>query len=84
MRSKNAHGRRRVQGDARLSLCLSRTEIHELTRKHTRKGQRAFLVQNGIRHYLDDHGWPVVLRSAVEPVATPAQDGATWKPNKAA
>jgi hypothetical protein len=67
-----------------MNLCLSRDEIHELTRSRTRAGQRAFLVQNGIRHYLDAHGWPVVTRAAVvEPSGAPGQDKAAWVPAKA-
>lgn len=47
-------------------LCLSRREIAELCRTPQRARQVAFLHRNGIRHYLDAHGWPVVLRSAVD------------------
>lgn len=64
-------------------LVLSRDEVRDLTRKATRAGQVAFLRANGIRHYVDGHGWPVVLRCAVEGgssiPATPA-----WAPRKAA
>lgn len=65
-------------------LVLSRKEIAELARTPLRARQVAFLRSNGIRHYVDANGWPVVLRSAVEgdsgaDTATPA-----WKPNKAA
>lgn len=68
-----------------MSLCLSRDEIAELTRAQTRRRQVAFLVRNGIRHYVDAYGWPVVTRSAVEGNQSAAQDaGPTWKPNKAA
>lgn len=65
-------------------LCLSRREIAELCRTPQRARQAAFLRQNGIRHYLDAHGWPVVLRATVEgaQAAAPAAEG--WKPNKAA
>lgn len=66
-------------------LCLSRKEIAELTRTPLKARQAAFLRQNGIRHYLDGHGWPVVLRSAVEGNPAPAGgDAGAWKPNKAA
>lgn len=62
---------------------LSRTEVAEMARSRTRAGQVTFLKKNGIRHYVDAHGWPVVLRSAVEgEVAPPAP--AKWNPNKAA
>ncbi|WP_428993631.1 DUF4224 domain-containing protein [Dokdonella fugitiva] len=38
---------------------------------------------NGIRHYIDAHGWPVVTRAAVEgsPEAKPAIPA--WRPAKA-
>lgn len=67
-----------------MSLCLSRTEVAELTRARTRARQVAFLVQNGIRHYVDAHGWPVVTRAAVDAPAPAGQDAGTWKPRKAA
>lgn len=65
-------------------LCLSRKEIAELTRASTRARQLGFLRKNGIRHYVDDYGWPVVTRSAVqgEPARVPA--ASAWRPNKAA
>ena len=65
-------------------LCLSRTEVRELTRTPIQKRQVAFLRQNGIRHYLDAHGWPVVLRSTVEGDAGAASAPKKWKSNKAA
>lgn len=67
-----------------MSLCLSRDEIAELTRSPQRRRQLAFLRQNGIRHYVDAYGWPVVTRAAVEGEPDREQDGASWKPNKAA
>lgn len=65
-------------------LCLSRDEVAELCRSPQRARQQAFLRQNGIRHYLDAHGWPVVLRSAVDPAAKERDASPSWKPNKAA
>ncbi len=65
-------------------LCLSRREIAELARSPLKARQVAFLRANGIRHYLDAHGWPVVLRSAVEGGEAAGAAGAAWKPNKAA
>jgi len=65
-----------------VSLCLSRDEIAELTRTPQRKRQIAFLVRNGIRHYVDAHGWPVVTRAAVEGTPEPAQ-APKWVPAKA-
>lgn len=67
-----------------MSLVLSRDEVKELTRTPIRARQAAFLRSNGIRHYLDAHGWPVVLRSAVEPSAGAVEPAGAWKPNKAA
>lgn len=67
-----------------MSLCLSRTEIAELTRAKTKARQLAFLRQNGIRHYIDGDGWPVVTRAVVEGEREPEQHVRAWKPNKAA
>lgn len=63
---------------------LSRKEVAALTRTPQRARQVEFLRRNGIRHYVDVHGWPVVLRSAVELEATDAAPAPTWKPNKVA
>lgn len=65
------------------SLCLSRAELAELCRTPQRARQCAFLRANGIRHYVDAYGWPVVLRSALENKPAP-EDHVAWKPNKAA
>lgn len=67
-----------------MGLCLSRDEIAELTRAQTRKRQIAFLTRNGIRHYVDGHGWPVVTHAAVEGEREKAAGAKIWKPNKAA
>lgn len=67
-----------------MSIALTRDEIAELTRTKLKAGQAAFLRSNGIRHYVDAHGWPVVTRAAVEGAADTAQADASWKPNKAA
>ena len=66
------------------NLCLSRTEIAELTRAHTRARQLAFLRKNGIRHYVDAHGWPVVTRAAVDGVPDKAPAKPAWQSSKAA
>lgn len=65
-------------------LCLSRDEVRELARSPIKARQVAFLRSNGIRHYLDAHGWPVVLRAAVEGGDTAPSAAKAWKPNKAA
>jgi hypothetical protein len=67
-----------------MSLCLTRAELSELTRTKLKAGQAAFLRSNGIRHYVDAHGWPVVTRAAVEGEPDQVQADASWKPNKAA
>lgn len=64
-------------------LVLSRDEVRALCRTRLRAGQAAFLRKNGIRHYLDAHGWPVVLRATVEGAESNAS-GQVWKSNKAA
>lgn len=66
------------------SLVLSRDEVRQLARTPRKVRQAAFLRANGIRYYLDAHGWPVVLRSAVEGPVTTSASVASWKPNKAA
>jgi len=66
------------------NLCLSRTEIAELTRAQTKARQLAFLRKNGIRHYVDDHGWPVVTRAAVEGERDQVQAKKPWRSNWAA
>jgi hypothetical protein len=67
-----------------MSIALTRGEIAELTRTKLKVGQAAFLRQNGIRHYVDAHGWPVVTRAAVEGDREAAHAPVSWKPNKAA
>ena len=67
-----------------MSLCLTRDELAELTRTKLKAGQCAFLRKNGIRHYVDAHGWPVVTRAAVEGDHDQAQAPMRWKSNKAA
>lgn len=65
-------------------LCLSKPEVAELCRSPQRRRQVQFLRSNGIRHYLDADGWPVVLRSTVEGAAAQDDGETAWKPNKAA
>lgn len=64
-------------------LCLSRDEVRQLARTPIKARQAAFLRSNGIRHYLDAHGWPVVLRSSVEGGAA-VKPAPAWSPRKAA
>lgn len=67
-----------------MSLCLSRDEIAELTRSKLKAKQVAFLVRNGIRHYVDAYGWPVVTRAAIGVGSeSPANAVPPWRSNKA-
>lgn len=63
---------------------LSRQQIVEFTRAHTRAKQLRVLRNNGIRHYVDDDGWPIVTVAAVEGLHESEQDRQSWKPAKAA
>lgn len=58
---------------------LSREEISELTGAKTRRKQFAVLRTNGIRHYTNAAGWPVVARSAVEG-EPPKREETRWQP----
>jgi len=64
-------------------LCLTRDEIKALTRTPLKARQLAFLRQNCIRHYIDGHGWPVVLRAAVGADPAPKPEVTEWRSNKA-
>ncbi len=65
-------------------LRLSRAELRELTGSPMRTKQLNFLRKNGIRHYLDNHDWPVVLRSTIEGVPAAPAAAPAWAPRKAA
>ncbi|EWS78460.1 DUF4224 domain-containing protein [Xylella taiwanensis] len=67
-----------------IGLCLSRSEVSQLCGTPQRTRQAAFLRKNGIRHYLDAHDWPVVLRAAIDGVSPPVAVPSVWKPNKVA
>ncbi len=60
----------------------SRGEIKAITRTPIQVRQIAFLQRNGIRHYVDGYGWPVVLRSSLEMGDTAAPAVKAWKSNK--
>lgn len=66
------------------NLCLTREELTELCRTTRKAGQVRFLRKNGIRHYLDEHDWPVVTRAAVEGQPDTVQAKPVWTPNMAA
>lgn len=63
---------------------LSREDIKALARTPQRKRQAKFLRDNGIRHYLDAYGWPVVLWSAIEGTPEREKAGDEWEHGKAA
>lgn len=63
--------RERLGSPVAAEMFLSRDEIANLCRTPQRARQAAFLRKNGIKHYLDAHDWPVVLRSSVEGTAAP-------------
>jgi len=64
-------------------LCLTKDEIKALTRTPMKARQLQFLRQNGIRHYIDGHGWPVVLRAAVGIIdSPPVAKAPEWRSNK--
>lgn len=67
-----------------MSFCLTRDELTELCRTPRKARQLQFLRQNGIRHYLDAYGWPVVTRAAIgaDPVG-PVEAVPEWRSNKA-
>jgi len=65
------------------ALCLTRDEIKALTRTPQKARQLMFLRQNGIRHYIDGRGWPVVLRAAVDVIETaPVAKIPEWRSDK--
>lgn len=65
-------------------LWLSRDEIAQMCRASTKKLQLEFLRLNGIRHYVDRHGRPVVSRAVVEANGTipKASEVGEWQSNK--
>ncbi|MGN6788919.1 MAG: DUF4224 domain-containing protein [Rhodanobacteraceae bacterium] len=63
---------------------LSRSEMADFTGSPQRAHQIGFLRLNGIPHYVDAHGWPVVLWRHLDPQQRPKEDRKPWKPNKAA
>jgi hypothetical protein len=65
-------------------LWLSREEIAQMCRATTKKLQLEFLRLNGVRHYVDRHGWPVVSRAVAEADGAIAAkpDAGEWRSNK--
>lgn len=74
-----------ASGVVRVSeFTLSKSELASLCHSPQRKHQVGFLRLNGIAHYVDAYGWPVVLRSAVDPTIARVAESRVWKPNKVA
>lgn len=74
-----------ASGVVRVSeFTLSKPELADLCRSPQRKHQIGFLRLNGIAHYVDAHGWPVVLRSAVDPAIARVAESRVWKSRKVA
>lgn len=63
---------------------LSKDDVAAFCRTPQRARQLAFLRKNGIRHYVDCYGWPVVLWSALEKSADKESHHKAWKSNKVA
>lgn len=63
---------------------LSREEMADFCGSPQRVHQFGFLRLNAIPHYVDAHGWPVVLWRHLDPAHAPKEDRKSWKPNKAA
>lgn len=63
---------------------LSKREVADLCGSPQRKHQIGFLCLNGIPHYVDAHGWPVVVRSAVDPTIARVAESRAWKSKKVA
>lgn len=72
-----------------MTAFLSRAEVAELTGCARKAGQVAWLNRQAregrpIRHWINAAGWPVIPRSAIDGLPTPAQDGRPkWSPKAA-
>ena len=63
-------------------LFLTREEVAELTGAKTRAKQVQVLQRNGVRHWINAAGWPVVARSAVDGLQAPPAPAQTWRSNR--
>ena len=63
---------------------LSKAEVADLTGSPQRAHQIGFLRLNGIKHYVDVHGWPVVLWCHLDPVFERVSESRAWKSRKVA
>lgn len=64
-------------------LLLTREEVVHLTGARTRLGQIENLRANGIRHFINRAGWPVVPRSAIDGTPAAKAEPQAWQPRKA-
>lgn len=67
--------------DRKPNICFTKKEIAEICRTSRKARQIAFLCRNGVKHFIDAQGWPVVLRSAVEGEKIVNVDVEPWVPN---
>jgi hypothetical protein len=63
---------------------LSRAEMADLCGSPRKVHQIGFLRLNGIPHYVDAHGWPVVLWCNVDPSIKRVAESRAWKSRKVA
>lgn len=49
-----------------MSLCLTRSELAELSGRRRKSGMAAWLRASGIPFFVDADGWPKVLRSSLD------------------
>lgn len=61
---------------------LSRDELAELTGAKTKARQIAVLQRNGIRHWINAAGQPLVPRCVLAGVAPDREQDQAWVPNK--
>lgn len=65
-------------------IALSKDEVRQLCRTPIKARQVAFLRKNGIAHYVDGYGWPVILRSSLDGSRRVARGDDGWRSNKRA
>lgn len=63
---------------------LSKAETADLCGSPQRAHQIGFLRLNGIKHYVDAHGWPVVLWCHLDPTQRQVAESKSWKSSKVA
>lgn len=63
---------------------LSKAEVADLCGSPQRAHQIGFLRLNGIKYYVDAHGWPVVLWCHIDPMFERVAESRAWKSRKVA